>query len=327
MSVSAPRPEFVVFAPPYDPNVGGYIALHYLCHLLNEVGYRAHLVPFFNSAEISPIDADSLVTKLLDQRAEIQKSNYTINAAWNTPIYRRPWRGIAKRDDLVVVYPEVVFGNPLRAKNVARWLLHDPGFHNKQVYFVPGEVHFRYLEMHRPVPVPWIEVAEQLLTVTYVPWEHYQPPPAGSPRKGTAYLLRKGKGKPLVHNLTDSVQVDGMSHAQIGEIFRRVQTFITYDTRTLYAYLAAIAGADSVIVPDHGIDELRWQPEEVLRHGVAYGFDRIEWARSTRHLVSENYQKLAHDSESSVVNFANFWKTRYTGNSDNSPEPRNIPIW
>lgn len=316
MSVSAPRPEFVVFAPPYDPNVGGYIALHYLCHLLNEVGHKAHLIPFFNSAEISPIDSDSLVTKLLDQRAEIQKSNYTINAAWNTPIYRRPWRGIAKRDDLVVVYPEVVFGNPLRAKNVARWLLHDPGFHNKQVYFVPGEVHFRYLEMHRPVPVPWIEVAEQLLTVTYVPWEHYQPPPEGSPRKGTAYLLRKGKGKSLVHNLTDSIQVDGMSHPEIGEICRQVQTFISYDARTMYAPLAAIAGADSVVIPDEGIEEKEWQPNEALRAGLAYGFERLEWARSTRHLTAERFLAMEIGSRESVAEFARFWQRRLLDSGD-----------
>jgi len=310
MSVSAPRPEFVVFAPPYDPNVGGYIALHYLCHLLNEVGHKAHLIPFFNSAEISPIDSDSLVTKLLDQRAEIQKSNYKVNAAWNTPIYRRPWRGIAKRDDLVVVYPEVVFGNPLRAKNVARWLLHDPGFHNKQVYFVPGEVHFRFVEMHRAVPMPWIEIAEQLLSVAYMPWEHYQPRSEDPPRKGTAYILRKGKGKPLVHDLTDSVQVDGMSHAQIGEICRRVKTFISYDTRTTYSLLAAIAGADSVVIPDEGIGEEEWQPDEALRAGIAYGVNRIEESRPHRYRLAERIRSITDNSSKSASDFAKFWQKR-----------------
>lgn len=315
MSVSAPRPEFVVFAPPYDPNVGGYIALHYLCHLLNEVGYRAHLVPFFNSAEISPIDADSLVTKLLDQRAEIQKSNYTINAAWNTPIYRRPWRGVAKRDNLVVVYPEVVFGNPLRAKNVARWLLHDPGFHNKQVYFAPGEVHFRYLQMHKAVQVPWVELADQLLTVTHIPWEHYCPPPESSPRSGTAYVVRKGKEKPFVHP-EGSIQIDGMSHAQIGNILRRVETFISYDSRTLYSPLAAIAGADSVVIPDDGVTENEWLPDLALRAGLAYGFERLEWARSTRHLTAERFRAMEIGSRESVAEFARFWERRLLDSGD-----------
>jgi hypothetical protein len=210
---------------------------------------------------------------------------------------------------VVVVYPEVVFGNPLRARHIARWLLCTPSFHNKQVYFVPGEVHFRYLEMHRAVPVPWIEVADQLLNVTYVPWQHYQPPPAGSPRKGSAYLLRKGRGKPPVHD-ADAIEVDGMSHAQIGDLCRRVQTFISYDTQTMYSYLAALAGADSVVVPDEGMSEAEWQPDEQLRSGVAYGFERIGWARSTRHLITDFYQRMERDSAASVGAFAEFWQAR-----------------
>jgi len=164
--------------------------------------------------------------------------------------------------------------------------------------------------MHRPVPVPWIEVAEQLLTVTYVPWEHYQPPPEGSPRKGTAYLLRKGKGKSLVHNLTDSIQVDGMSHAETGEIFRRVKTFISYDDRTLYSYLAALAGADSIVIPTPGVSEDDWQTSVELRGGVAYGFDRLEFARSTKHEVRARYERLSKASNSSVEEFTNFWRMR-----------------
>jgi len=311
MSVSAPRPEFIVFAPPYDPNVGGYIALHYLCHLLNEVKYTAHLVPLFSSAEISPIDPDSAATKVLEeQRDSIRKSSYKVNAAWNTPIYRRPWRGIAKRDDLVVVYPEVVFGNPLRAKNVARWLLHDPGFHNKQVYFVPGEVHFRINEMHRAVSMPWIEVVDELLTVSHLPWEHYYPPPDGSPRKGTAYIVRKGKGKPLVHDLNDSIQVDGMSHAQIGEICRQVLTFISYDSRTTYSALAAVAGADSVVIPDEGVSEEDWQPDEAIRGGIAYGIHQIEESRLGRERLTERLRGISDNSKRSVSDFAVFWKER-----------------
>jgi len=307
--------EFAVFAPGFDPNVGGYIVLHYLCHLLNELGHTAHLIPLFSSAEISPVDSDETVRALFDQRSQIRKSPYRVNPDWNTPLYRRPLKGIARRDDLVVVYPEVVFGNPLRAKHVTRWLLHDPGFHNKDVYFVPGEVHFRYLEMHRPVPTPWIEIAEQLLTVTYIPWEHYQPPPDGTERKGTAYILRKGAKKALVHDLTDSVCVDGMNHAQIGEICRRVKTFISYDTRTMYSALAAIAGVDSVVIPDAGVAEDEWQPVERYRYGLAYGWDRLDWARSTRHLTAERFRQMQADSAESTAIFARFWAARLGASS------------
>jgi hypothetical protein len=184
------RVEFAVFAPGFDPNVGGVVVLHQLCHYLNELGHTCHMVPWFSSAEVSPLDNDSLLRDIFDQRQTLRKMAYTLNPDLNTPVYRKPWKGIPRRNDLVVVYPEVAFGNPLRARNVARWLLHNPGFHNKNIYFVPGEVQFRYNEAYRPIPMPWIEVAEQLLTVMRIPWEEYKAPPEGTPRSGTAFLLR-----------------------------------------------------------------------------------------------------------------------------------------
>lgn len=318
-----PVPEFVILAPGYNPNVGGFIVLHYLCHLLNELGHTAHLVPLFRSFELSPVDPDVFVQAILEPRASLRRTPYTLHPDWNTPLYRRPLRGIRKREEVVAVYPEVTFGNPLRARHVARWLLHTPGFHNKDVFFVPGEVQFRYLEMHKPVPMPWIEVAEQMLTVTYLPWESYQPPPEGSPRSGTAYLMRKGAGRSIVHDLSDSVCIDGMSHQEIGDIFRRVQTFISYDTRTSYSLLAAVAGADSVIVPEDGVDEDQWLPEEHLRVGLAYGFDRLDWARSTRHLAAERFQEMQTRSADSAADFARFWTERLAASveADSATEP------
>lgn len=312
-ALSRPALQFVIFAPPYDPDVGGYIALHYLCHLLNELGHPAFLVPRFWSAEISPLDSEERLKALMAQREAIRQQPFVINPAWNTPIYRKPWRGIAQRTDTVVVYPESEFGNPLRGRHVARWLLHDPGFHQKEVYFVPGEVHFRYLEMHQPVRMPWIEVVDTLLTVSHIPWEHYHPPAEGAQRSGTAYLLRKSRHRPLVHEVEGSIKVDGMSHAQIGEICRQVRTFISYDTRTLYSHLAALAGADSIVVPEDGVSVEAWQPDPALRAGVAYGFDDLAAARASQPVVRDTLQKLADRSRHSVAGFAAFWQTRLLG--------------
>jgi len=309
--------EFVIFANGYDANVGGYVCLHYLCHLLNALGHRASLVPEFASREVSPIDADDAVQAVMAQRRALREKPYRVHPSWNTPIYRQPWRGIAQRDDLVVVYPEIIFGNPLRARHVARWVLNEPGVIRKDVYYLPGEVHFRYLEMHRAVPMPWIEVAEQLLTVTYIPWEHYQPPAPGSPREGTAYLVRKGAHKPLVHHPADAICVDGMSHAQIGEICRRVKTFVSYDAKTLYSWLAVLAGADSVVIPDAGVSLEQWQPDPSLRQGLAYGWDAVEGARAGQTLVRDRLAALASDSRESVAQFAAFWERRL----DADPRP------
>jgi hypothetical protein len=317
--------EFVVFAPPYDPDKGGFIALHYLCHLLNELGHPAYLIPYFNSAEVSPVDEDDLPRQIFRAREQIRAEPYRLHTGWNTPIYRKPWRGIRNRNDIVVVYPEITFGNPLRARNVARWILHEPGFHKKEVYFAPGEVHFRYLEMHRAVPMPWIEIAEQLLTVTYVPWEHYQPPPAGHRREGTAYLLRKGAGRPVVHALDGSILVDGMSHAQMGEVMRQVETFISYDSRTFYSLLAALAGADSVVIPDEGVSRSEWQPDETLHAGIAYGFDDLERARATRPQLPERLKRWSNESIASASDFAAFWTKRLNEPEGGRPMRARLP--
>jgi hypothetical protein len=305
------KPDFIIFSPDYNPNNGGAIVLHYLCHLLNANGFLAHILPYFHCQDVSPFDdLVEKVCELNEVKKRILGTPYQLNPDWNTPLYPKEIAHIRHRDDVVVVYPEIIFGNPLRARHVARWLLHEPGFHHRQVYFEHGEVQFRYLDLHPVVRMPWVDLSNHFLTVMHIPWQHYTPAPEGHKREGTAYMIRKGHGKQVIHDLSNSFQIDGKSHAEIGEIFRSVQTFISYDTKSIYSMLAALAGADSVVVPDDGVDEADWQPVTEMRFGIAYGFEKLEWAKSTRHLVAENLRKLDDDSMSSVRQFAHDWQLR-----------------
>ncbi len=91
--------KFFIYAPPFDENSGCNIVLHRLCDLLNKQGERAYIW-------------------LWGGQSQPHKSG--ICERFNTPF--------AKLSDLsdntIVVYPEVVSGNPLKAKNVVRWLLY-----------------------------------------------------------------------------------------------------------------------------------------------------------------------------------------------------------
>jgi hypothetical protein len=318
--------EFIVLAPPYDPNVGGFVVMHQLCHFLNEIGHTCHLVPWLSSEDVSPIDDITRANRIFNQREYIQRDNFRVHSGLNTPIYRRPWRGIAKRDDLVVVYTEVVFGNPLRARNVARWLLHNPGFHTKDCYYPHGEVHFRYLDAYKPLSLPWIEVSDLILTVQRIPWEQYKAPQLSSPREGTAYIVRKGAGKPFVHDISNSVKIDGMSHAEISDVLRRVKTLISYDAYTLYSALAVVAGADSVVIPDPGVSVDEWMPNPEQRAGLAYDFDDLDRARAARNQYLNSLKSIDHQTENMVKAFADFWQTRLSGaHSNASAESSTIP--
>ena len=306
------KPEFVIFASGYDENSGGSIALHHLCHLINEAGGRASLTRMFPSVLITPvmwINPLRLILRNLDDLQQSERDDWLrLNPRLNTPVLRDV-RGISRRENVVVVYPEIVAGNPLRAPHVARWLLHEPGSHSGELFFCRGEVQFLYSRRFHPLEGPGLETAPDLLDLFVVPWALYQAPP-DRPRAGVAYAVRKGRGKPMVHDSAGAVCIDGMPHDEVAQVFRRVKTFISYDPHTMYSALAVVAGCDSVVIPDVGVSMESWSPDPLGRAGIAYGFEDLPRARSTRDLLIETLQRRDSENLVSVKRFMEFWTRR-----------------
>lgn len=86
--------RFVIWAPNYNDRSAGGAALHRLCHWLTILGHDASLT------------CDGL------------------NPEWETKFFEH-----RMTDDTIAVYPEIISGNPLNARRVARWALSHPGFH------------------------------------------------------------------------------------------------------------------------------------------------------------------------------------------------------
>lgn len=305
-------PEFVIVAPHYDENSGGSIALHHLCHLINESGGSASITKVVPSLLISPLHWQiplRTVMRSLDDLAEIDHEGWLgLNPRLRTPVCR-DLRGISNRENLVVVYPEIVAGNPLRARHVARWLLFEPGAHSGEIFFSRGEVQFLYSRRFPSLQGPGLETAPDLLDLLVVPWTLYEAP-AGLPRAGTAYAVRKGKGKPMVHDPAGAVCIDGMPHEEVAEVFRRVKTFVSYDPHTLYSALAVVAGCDSVVIPDPGVTIKTWSPDPMGRAGIAYGFKDLPRARATRDALISALQRRDDQNLASVRRFIEFWTHR-----------------
>ena len=123
-----------IYTPGYDENSGGRIALHRLCHLLNQTqDFDAYLVPRkLEKIRISSI-RNIIGSCIQYVRLEYERYfNFKVNHDWNTPIKRLRF---VDDKDAIVVYPEITFGNPLQAKNVVRWLLHQPGHLKKEFCF------------------------------------------------------------------------------------------------------------------------------------------------------------------------------------------------
>ena len=296
--------KFIIYSPPWDETSGGAVALHKLCHLINVsgTGAGARLYPMQQSFMLHPYNLADLPRMTLEIRTTLATPDYALNPALNTVVIR-PGATFKAVEDCCVIYPEVVDGNPLRAKQVVRWLMHEPGFHTGRIHYETGEFYIRYSEDFGDFRLPGSTTSEQFLTVTHTPIETYLGVTGPAVRSGSAYCIRKGKGRAIEHDLSNSVLIDGKSNAEIAEIFHRVQTFYCYDPNTLYSNLAALCGCDSVVIPVPGMTMEQWRPLVADRAGIAYGMGDLERARRTRGEVLARMQERDRDSLDAVKRF------------------------
>jgi len=291
--------KFLIFSPPYNEKQGGVICLHKLAHLINESGNEAYLFPAFENLEFNRKNLLIPTLKFCRDLYRMAFQNFKTNKHLNTPIFKGRISDL-KSDEWIVVYYEQVFGNPLNARNVVRWLLHQPGFHTGQVYYGFNELHVRFNEATRPFLYPNSMQANFFLPIIHYPLELYNKNGTAEQRTGTAYCLRKGKGKPIQHDLNDSILIDRLSHERVSKIFKRVKTFVSYDSYTAYSRLASLCGAESIVIPDEGVSEEQWYPNPEDRLGVAYGFENIERAQKTSALLLAKIEKEQNESAHSV---------------------------
>lgn len=278
--------KFIIFAPSYSYESGGVAVLHKLCHLLNENGYQASLYPAYKT---QIIHQKNWFRPLLSAFAAALKYKYfrpfKLRNDLNTPVFHG---SVKPTDDCVAIYSEGVLGNPLGAKYVVRWLLHQPGYNYNLTCFGNYELIFSYNKSYAlNFQMPFSKLADTLIYVPYENLSYYNQEDAlpFEERTGVAYCLRKGINKPRVHDESNSILIDGLSHTEISSIFKRVKTFISYDTKTAFSAFAAICGADSIVIPDPGVELEAWEPDVQYRYGIAYGFENVEWARQTRPLM------------------------------------------
>ena len=279
--------KYLIFAPSYNENSGGAIVLHKLCHLLNDLGYEASLFPFFVNYEISHLGfLKSILSIFQKEKKRILKS-YRLCASFNTPVIKS-LKDI-DFDEYIVVYPEIVFGNPLGAKNIVRWFLHQPGHRTGKIYYGKGELYFKFNSAIDDFYFPGSKTSDNELKIIHYPLDIYYEPSVSSVRKGTAYCIRKGRNKKILHDLNGSINIDGKSHEEIANIFRKVELFISYDVYTAYSVFAVLCGSMSVVVPDENMTIDDWYPNLSDRNGIAYGFsvEEINRAKKTRSKVKD----------------------------------------
>jgi hypothetical protein len=205
-------------------------------------------------------------------------------------------------DDSIVVYPEIIEGNPLGAKKVVRWLLNKPGAITGSTSFGFGDLILHYADHFLPEGMAADDRFR--IKVTDMKTHIYRDDYSGK-REGVYFMVRKGGDIPLTYHPKDAVQVDGMAHAELAKLFSRGKLFISYDLHTAYSVYASLCGCDSVVVPRRGMSRDQWKVgvDQVDLDGIAYGFDDLDRARNTR---SKMINRINAGNESNLVAMEKF---------------------
>ena len=266
--------KYIIYTSSFDEKSGGVIALHLLCHLLNEKGEDAYVWPMEWVAPGKNILRNIKAFLLSFMKFLPKKHGYfAVHSGFNTPIAK-----YADFKKAIAVYPEVVSGNPLGSESVVRWFLNKPGFLTSEVTYGNRELYFFYNIQFNDKTFNVDE--NRLLKTIYVMNDVYKRSNFES-REGTCYILRKGMNRHLVHDVESSILIDGLSHQDTADIFNKVKYCISYDTQTMLSKYAAMCGCISIVIPEEGVTMEQWRPKVRDRYGVAYGFDDLEWALST----------------------------------------------
>lgn len=300
--------RYIVYTYNFNDKVGGIMVLHKLCALLNELGYDSFLYRPSRLNQLLDVVQSFMMFFVFWHKDFFNYSSFTrkintIRQARNiktcnglkTPFYSG---NIDK--NCIVIYPEVVEGNPYKAKNIVRWFLHKPGYHTGRVVYGQNELYFFFKSaFNDPLINP---DSDNCLTVKMLRSDIFYQTNFGD-RSGSCYAIRKGKNKTIEHNLENSILIDNLSQVEIAKLFNKCETFISYDTQSFYSTLAVMCGCRSIVIPDKGVGIEEWSSDPSNRFGIAYGFDNIDEAERTKHLLLNRLAELENYSLQSVKDF------------------------
>ena len=316
---------FIIYAYPYNKNVGGICALHYLAHELTRLNQgEVYLTTSFTNPRWNGIGIDrdlpfflegdqSFYSRYYQWLTTLKK--YVIFATFRRKITRLQerifpnllWRHFDKKNT-VVIYAEIVRGNPLNGTHVVRWIMNTPGVCGGDGIYDLSDHIFQY---HPWYPVDEKYQAQGLLTAIDLDHQLKTYQDKNLPeRTGGAFLVRKGRDKNHNQHPADFVHADPllekMTDEEAADFFNEIETFISYDDMTWISVQAALCGCKSIIIPGEG-DRSAENLKRVNRiNGLAYGFDDQDWADKTRHQLRPHFESLNTEYQATIQDFYSY---------------------
>ena len=274
--------KIIIYTPKLNFKVGGIVVLHNLARVLLEKGVDAYL--FVNNEE----PYDNIFCNKFAKLEDID-------------------------DSAVVVYPEIVEGNPLNAKNVVRWILCDLGVHCRSDIYKTwnlDDMVFHFSTYNSKYDSKNFEI---LYTVWINPIIKNK---NTNKRNGSCYLFKKAQffhNKLKLIHPKDSTLIDNCSFEEIVDIFNEKEYFYSYDPYSFYDSVAALCGCIPIIYPIDGVKKIDWLKTRAMFQayadsrdnisGIAYGVGDTQYAKETLKNVTKERMELVGFGERTIENF------------------------
>lgn len=276
----------IIYTPGFDDKIGGVMALFGLGHALRKIGVNVSIWQWNVEPRLSfwlRWRVGSWITQVMGGRSGHREGEMR---TWpEKPLaIAAPW----EISNAVVLYPEIIDGNPLKARRVARWFLNKPGLLTGNVDYGSNELYFFYDKIFDDSSInPFHDNLLTILTVMSL----YRQTNFGL-RQGSCYVLRKGKARAPDPVTLDGPVIDDLGHEEIAEIFNRCEYCVSYDPHTMFSFYAALCGCKSVVVPEVGVPKEHWDPEGKAAYGVAYGFEDLPNAERMKPMLATALAKM-----------------------------------
>jgi hypothetical protein len=259
--------KFLISTHGFDMGIGGLKVLHKLCHLLNERGHDAYLIPLNFSQEFGVYEKYN--TKMVTQDI------------------------LDNLEDVIVIYPESWYSNYLNAPNVVRWILGPPSEAHTNTWDA-SDLWFWYLPLY--MSEKYNKNSDNLLYVGEshrdIFFDH------GLERSGSCWTLRKAQGliqpNQYMHP-TDSKFIPYHSAGDLiglSNLFNSVEQFYCYDTYTYLVAQSLMCNTDTIVIPNKISKEEFVSGWPEIHKYVAYGIDDLDRAKSVRHEFIEELDRM-----------------------------------
>jgi len=276
---------------------GGTLALSTLCVELRKLGYDARLLllPYFPREKFSQYAYMRQLWKYsihLFVRAFIYKffrkfhkfSKYRVpgECSYAMEGIKFQYFPIFDKDNSIIIYSEDIYGNPLAAKHVMRWLLYmydydldDNDAFSLNDFFVAYRKVFNIGKLNPDCNIVKVMCFDSKIYRQYNFEE----------RKGNCYMLYKGRYRADIPKKFDGPVFDkDKSETELVKILNEYKYCYIYDTQTFYATIAAVCGCIPIVVMESGKTEIDYLGSDKKHVGIAYGDtpEQIQYAIDTR---------------------------------------------